>query len=493
MGIVPKRRILDAARALKVENSALQKEIRELEARIAYLDELGVWTARPNARIDKREPKSGLREGAAVALLSDVHIGEVVDPSQIDGLNEYNFEVCKRRLSKFFRGVIYLVRNDQKAFNVRDLVLWLGGDIVTGYLRDEDLEACEYSPTESSLLARGLLQEGVQFLLDELDVETIHVLCSHGNHGRCHDKSTELLTKCGWRSYDELNIGDVVATYVLESGETEWQALTDVYVDQYDGPMVHVQTRTADYMVTPRHRMVLGDVKTTTDQFMEMQEIVERGSFGAKSWPKCALGHDRDLLGVSDDELRLLGWIMTDGHYTRGVDISISQSKPEGIAALRALLAALEIEYTIGDRKRLPPVIKGVQVKEVLREYTFYLRRADAARLIELVPDRYVVPDWMRNLSRRQFNAFLDGLLAGDGHVRDRERVLYSPFEFLTQVQQLAVTNGIAARLRKDKRGDYILSLPTSTRGYVNDFKSSVQVVRYKGAIWCGTVPNGTL
>ena len=481
----------------------LVRDLREARERQKFLDACSSYKAPPC--IMPLEKSSGKRELTAVVLASDWHVEEPVEPEAVAYRNEYNLEIADQRVKRFFEGVIWNIEHNRasKRLLIRNLVLWLGGDLMSGYIHPELVESNLLSPTETVRWLIPRLRDGIYTLLKVLDLDHIEIPCSHGNHGRCHDVETEILTYNGWKKYNEIKVGDLVATYTMNEGTTKWQPLLDVYVNEtYEGPMVKVNTMTADFMVTPHHRMVLED-HGSEEYFEEMQESVKRGTFGLRTFPKCALGSDTEYPEVSDDELRLLGWIITDGQYAtvkEHTEIRIHQSKVTGITVIQDILVRLGIGFSVSERVRPPPVICGVQVKKALPESTFYIQKSSSSRLLQLLPDKYTIPSWMNRLSTRQFNVFLEGLLAGDGHVRDRadtrrqeERVLYGRQHVLDQIQMLAVTHGIAARVREDKRGDFILSLPTTKRGYINDWSKSVSIEQYSGVIWCGTVDAGTL
>lgn len=138
--------------------------------------------------VNRPKIESGLREATAVVLASDWHCGLVVPSEKVAGLNEFNLEVFNRRVERFFSGVVWLVRHHRNSFKIRNLVLWLGGDLIEGYLREESLETSVVSPTMATRIVRSVLRDGIAWLLKELDLERLIVLCSYGNHGRIGEK-----------------------------------------------------------------------------------------------------------------------------------------------------------------------------------------------------------------------------------------------------------------------------------------------------------------
>jgi len=488
----------DRDKRLRSEHADLVDRLRESEARHRFITEIDRPINIP--KIKRRETKSGIREGTAVIMASDWHVEENVYAEAVAGRNSYNPKIAEARAERFFTGIEWLLDFGRNEFSLRDVILWLGGDLITGYIHDELEEDNDLSPIEAVLFAKRLITKGIKTLLLDPKIETITIPCSFGNHGRCHDDQTELLTVDGWKKYTQIAVGDIVATYNMDTSQTEWQPLEDVYVAEYQGPMVKVKTTTADFMVTPHHRMVVRSGSAGRDRFLEIQELAKRGTFGANGFPKCSLGHTKEYTKVSDDELRLLGWIMTDGSYATLPNgkrsLRIYQSKKNGIAVLTALLNRLGVKYSAHTRTRKKAVILGKTVKRILPDTTFHIEVDSGRKFIELLPNKRAVSGWMYQLSERQFGCFLEGLLGGDGsvrpprNVRDEERVIYGDSDVLGSIQTLAVTNGIAARVRQDNRGNHILSLPASRQGFP---KKALKTVPYSGVIWCGTVKNGTL
>jgi intein/homing endonuclease len=432
-------------------------------------------------------------EATFVAVASDWHVEETVEGKTINGLNEFNLDIAEQRINRFWQSIVRMAEIQRHGAKIERLVLVLGGDLMTGYIHEELMENNALSPTQTVLWLQDQIASGVDLLSKHFG--EISIPCVYGNHGRCHDDETELLTRHGWRKYNEIKIGDVVATYNMETGKNQWQELTDIFISAYTGKMIHVKTATADYKVTPNHRMV---VKTHTgnDKFEDIQTIVDKGSFGSLTWPKCALGQDEEPVVICDDVLRLLGWIMTDGSYghQRGrISVRIHQSKQEGIDKIQDILNRLGLCYGDFARDRDTAHVCGRPLLSKLTERSFTLSSESSKWITDLLPDKYVFPEWFMDLSTRQFGIFLSSVIDGDGHTRGEECVIYGREHFLSQLQSLAVIHGIAARVRKDNRGDSILSLPKSKRGHINDFKNQVFEVDYEGTIWCGTVPNGTL
>jgi hypothetical protein len=170
-----------AAARLKAEHKSLADEVARLREVVAFREQLA---AGPLPTIKRRELKSGLREATAVALLSDCHVEERVRPGDTPTGNAYNLDIADLRLQRFFAGVEWLVAMHRQRFQIRDLVLWFGGDLVSGHIHDENVETSAFPPIAACLWIQPRLVDGVRRLLDGLKLEQLQLVCSYGNHGR---------------------------------------------------------------------------------------------------------------------------------------------------------------------------------------------------------------------------------------------------------------------------------------------------------------------
>ena len=160
----------------------LAERVKLLEDSLEHLRGLDEKPAPPLAR---RELGSGLREAAGVALLSDLHLETRVLPSPSTFNNAFCLEIADLRMQRAFDAIEWHVQFASEAFKMRDLVLWLGGDIITNHLHDENVETALLGPVSATMFAENLIERGIRQLLDgPCQFESITVVCSVGNHGR---------------------------------------------------------------------------------------------------------------------------------------------------------------------------------------------------------------------------------------------------------------------------------------------------------------------
>lgn len=169
---------------LKNEHGKLVELLHEERERNAFLGQLKA--AHQTPQIMRTEKTSGIREMTAIIQGSDWHVEETVEAIKTNYRNEYNLDIADRRITRFFNGAIDLIehhRADKKTV-VRDAVLSLTGDLVTGTIHEELLENNALSPIETCLWLMPRLRNGIATLRDKLQLRKIVVCCSHGNHGR---------------------------------------------------------------------------------------------------------------------------------------------------------------------------------------------------------------------------------------------------------------------------------------------------------------------
>ncbi len=170
----------------------LEAEVRELRARSsnerrsevadervlsAIKEALG---ATPPRVRDFRVPaaKAGAYHRQAV-LLSDWHGGEVVNPAQVGGLNEFNWEILERRVDD--------VRDALLSFKavrppLTGLDIWFLGDMVSGDIHEELSVTNEYPVAEQAVKAGHLMGRLVAELAPHYPELSID--CVSGNHAR---------------------------------------------------------------------------------------------------------------------------------------------------------------------------------------------------------------------------------------------------------------------------------------------------------------------
>ena len=178
-----------------IDNQLLRDRIRKLEAQLSTIqrDNLDAEFVKkkilklsdqpvsvPNWMI---KPKASSEStGVPTLLASDWHWGEVVDPRQVNGVNEYNIGIAQDRAKVMVETTVELLKEHIKHKQYPGIVFALGGDMVSGDIHEElsVSNEKEIMPTVLDLWAT------LAWCIDTLAKEfgNVFVPCVTGNHGR---------------------------------------------------------------------------------------------------------------------------------------------------------------------------------------------------------------------------------------------------------------------------------------------------------------------
>ncbi len=182
---------LERARALGVL-AAQSRTTRELRGLVRGLTEeldqtrrdlavaLGAGSLKP-IKLKPAKAKSGAV--TPVCLWSDWHIEEVVESYQTAGRNEYNPEIARQRYERLIGRTVELIKQAAKTNPVSEVVVWLGGDFMSGHIHSDLVEVTATSPTETAVQVYDWLREALLFVADRTKCRVL-VPTSFGNHGR---------------------------------------------------------------------------------------------------------------------------------------------------------------------------------------------------------------------------------------------------------------------------------------------------------------------
>lgn len=159
-------------RELLKENRQLEAE---LEAVLQMQRKFKTHTIRPS--------KVRAGEATACIIASDWHIEETIKSGQVSGLNEYNLNIARNRAKIFFQNSLVLLNICKRDISIKNIVLALLGDFISGSIHDELMEGNSLLPADAIWEAQNLLASGIRFLLDNTDCH-LTIPCCSGNHGR---------------------------------------------------------------------------------------------------------------------------------------------------------------------------------------------------------------------------------------------------------------------------------------------------------------------
>lgn len=170
---------------LKKKYDAALKDIKRLETTLGAAEAIEALGVEPFAI--EPEHGTGTSEGTVIAVASDWHVEERVDPQLVSGLNTYNTDIARERAETFFRGTLRLTNLLAQDIKIKNIVMPLLGDFISNQIHEDFAEINQLQPTHAIVFAQNLIIGGIEYILDNSDY-TLIVPCHSGNHGRVTHK-----------------------------------------------------------------------------------------------------------------------------------------------------------------------------------------------------------------------------------------------------------------------------------------------------------------
>jgi len=310
----------------------------------------------------------------------------------------------------------------------------------------------------------------------------IQIKAITGNHD-CLSEDTEVLTSNGWKFYEQLSVGDKILS-LTKDGSYKWDSVNEVLVKDFSGDLLHFKNQHIDMLVTPNHRVLVQNRKIVKGEKYEWTDPtyqLAKDLIGRKRIPVSSFVNNVSGCGLNDDEIKLLGWLVTDGTIKNG-NCVIYQSKD--ITGILEILDNLCVDYKVRVVDRDIKEICGKKLIKKCLPQNIITFKYD-------LPDKFPFPDVCFDFSSKQFDMFFDSVIKADGckykHT-DNAWILYGTKEFLSNIQILCVLNGYRGVLVYDNRGCPRLNISRSKSAEF-DVKTVKNEVPYTGKVWCLSVP----
>ena len=128
--------------------------LKEIERQKARADNKaairGVDPAKPVNIVSKAKKRTRKHSASALLMLSDVHCEERVRPETVNGANDYSLDVCDQRMQEVEERFLGSLDHERNLVDIDRVVVWLGGDFITGHIHEELTEVCQLSPTNAT-------------------------------------------------------------------------------------------------------------------------------------------------------------------------------------------------------------------------------------------------------------------------------------------------------------------------------------------------------
>ncbi|MFA5636101.1 MAG: hypothetical protein WC977_09355, partial [Anaerovoracaceae bacterium] len=295
----------------------------------------------------------------------------------------------------------------------------------------------------------------------------------------CLTKSARALTKEGYKTYKELQIGEDILTLNTNTGELEWKPVQGIFSAPYNGQMIHLRGKSMDTLCTPNHRWVIrkngliGGKKYMIQEAWKLRSndsIITIGDYKPEK--------DYD---IPDDILWFIGWLCTDGYCRlRGNhrEYIIYQDPKKFASEIRKRLSP----YDFSEKPHPQTGVIAFRLKGDLRKAVekHYSRHADMIPLV-------------LKLSRRQLDILYDSMYKADGTTSERDDGKPHCRFFAQRKGPVKDAFQMLCFLRGEKakhtdRGMYI----RNHGKYVKALNLNPHVDEYQGVVWCPKTENHT-
>lgn len=199
---------------MRQENSRLKSQVKqlileaeELRQTAAFVQDIAAAKPCPPKWL-KPKRKSAGKPAIAVAMLSDLHLDEVVRPEEVYGLNAFDRTIATQRLQLWAEKVVDLTTNYLAGITYEGAVVALGGDMFSGTIHDELVETNDDTLFGSLLYWMEQIAAALKYVADVFGQVYVPVVA--GNHGRLLRKPRAKLSA---RDNIDWLLGNLLAQY----------------------------------------------------------------------------------------------------------------------------------------------------------------------------------------------------------------------------------------------------------------------------------------
>lgn len=385
-------------------------------------------------------PSRGVHsEATAVIVASDWHYEELVKSANLNGLNQYNLEIADQRIEKFFQNALRLLNICKHDVEIHNIVFALLGDFISGNIHEENLETAQLRPAEAAFTVQRKLMSGIKFFLENTDCNLV-IPCSVGNH--CVSRDTEILTSNGFKLAGDVTENDLVASFDVNSGNIRY--------DKFEAKTEFSQVGRFEIMGKHKNEVVSsGHNLVVNGKFLRVDDFV---TANRDEFRHC--GYGNSSVDLTDDELRLITWVVCDGTLVDNRKyisnstkrrVQFKLSKKRKIDELTALLKRISIPYTIK-----PATMSS---GNVLQPYLIRIYGDWARKIFEMLDGKKQFPKSFMGLSKEQVMVVLDTIAITDGCRRAKSIEWSSINKHNIDVIQVAcIANGIPFKYQRSIR-----------------------------------------
>ncbi len=306
---------------------------------------------------------------------------------------------------------------------------------------------------------------------------------------QCLSEDTEILTKKGWKKYNEVEEGEVIKTFNLDKKIIEEKKVKKIFKRKYEGKMYRVLNRIQDQLISPGHRMVRKKFNTENYCLETVEDVLTLNSPQIIS---IAANNNNKEINLKDEEIELIAWIVSEGsmevkgNWRRIMIYQSREKNKEKYEEILALLKKLKLKYSLQEGARsLGGVV--MQIRFDANHSKKIIKWFDKNDSVKRIPKK------ITEMSQRQSRLFLETYIKGDGH--EGCKITVSDENILNDLQRIIVNSGYGFTTTErmssgvGKKLLYILRVIRRQETRIREIKK----VNYSGVIWSVNTDNETV
>lgn len=302
----------------------------------------------------------------------------------------------------------------------------------------------------------------------------------------CYDEQTEILTENGWKFFKDLVITDKIA--FLLNNELLYDFPIQIQQYDYSDEMIQIKNQQIDLLITPNHKVYVKPPNKTF-QLKEAKDLFPKVKYEFKK--------NAEWKGISFDNEELLkfyGYFISEGFtnkFRSNYRVGICQKKETTLNNIRINLNKLG--YKFYEQKSYDGTTSCIIYNKELHI---------SLKVLGKSWEKYV-PQFIKNLNKRQLNIFFDAMIEGDGYRGKQLGYDTSSPKLADDMQEIGIKLGYSVSLRKitkfhknahNKRPLYRLIFNKSRlTPQINKRQTSITKTSYKGKIYCCTSKTGII
>ena len=317
----------------------------------------------------------------------------------------------------------------------------------------------------------------------------------------CIDLDSKILTPSGYKSREEIKIGDSIINYNLNENKWEKDIIDEVFDIEYEGNMYTFKGNGFKFRCSENHTIYYQQKSKKSKNWGnwgifkkitagEMYRFFENKSLRSKydyRFPGMIGNFESNDVNIKDDMIKLIGYLLTEGCLSKskkiggGMCLSVSQSKKKYFNELNLLIKNLNLNFRLRERP------------DEVCEFIFDSKSRDLILDYFDTNDIHIMPSNFYNLSSRQAKILFNSMMNADGCwasliYTSKRYKLSKDFNFICNLA------GFRTKIHLRKSGIYNVQIFSHAKKSVYQYVTNISKNYCQENIWCvKSRNNGTI